>query len=292
MPSKKLIYSINDFCNTNTLGYFKIASFDAEACTINEFSENHRHEHYEIIWLKKGIGSHMIDGQNYPYNGSVIFLLSPGQIHKLNQEEKAEGFVIKFLPDVFTYQSELQEYIQDTLLFDSIEASPVINMTSAQYKIFEELFYQINVEFNTSGLGQRQILSSFLKILITNIIRLKQQQILLEHKTEPNYEIFRKYKILVEKEYKKIHSVNQYANLLNTTTRQLNEICKKFVNKTAGQIITERIILEAKRCLYHQSLSVKEIAYELGFEDPAYFTRFFKNNTGVSPLQYKEESKN
>ena len=282
------VNNINAFCQENTIEYFKVSGFNVESCTINEFQENHRHSHYEIIWLKKGKGIHHIDGQKFNYNGSVLFLLSPGQVHKIEQEEKGEGFVIKFLPELFKNQKEVEEYLIDSLLFDAIDAFPVINLTASQYKVFEDLFYQITVEFNTSEIGQQQILSSFLKILITNINRLKHLQEVYSFTPEFGYDIFRKYKINIEKNYKTIHSVNEYALSLNTTARTLNGLAKKFSNKTAGQIIADRILLEAKRYLHHNTLSIKEIAFELGYEDPAYFTRFFKNNLGVSPQQYKD----
>lgn len=282
------INSLNEFCFENSIGYFKVSSFNIESCTINEFLENHRHEHFEIIWIKKGKGIHNIDGQKYPYNGSVIFLLSPGQVHKIEQEEKAEGFVIKFLPELFTNQKEVEEFLIDNLLFDSIEAYPLLNLTAAQYKVFEDLFYQITVEFNTSEIGQQHVLSSFLKILLTNISRLKQQVVAYNRIQENGYELFRNYKILIEKNYTKLHNVNEYANILFTTSRNLNLVSKKFSNKTAGQLIAERLILEAKRNLHHNAHSIKEIAFQLGFEDPAYFTRFFKKNIGKSPQLYKD----
>ena len=282
------VNSLNQFCKENTIDYFKVSSFDIESCTINEFQENHRHNHYEIIWLKKGKGIHFIDGQKFDYSGSVLFLLSPGQVHKIEQEEKGEGFVIKFLPELFQNQKEIDEYLVDNLLFDAIDAFPVIPLTASQYKVFEDLFYQITVEFNTSEIGQQQILSSFLKILITNTTRLKHLQNTYNFTPDIGFELFRKYKIAIEKNFKSLHSVNEYAAILKTNTRHLNTIAKKYSNKTAGQIISDRIILEAKRYLYHNTLSIKEIAFELGYDDPAYFTRFFKNNLGISPQQYKD----
>ena len=282
------IHTLNQFCQENAIEYFKVSNFNIESCTVNEFLENHRHAHYEIIWLKKGKGIHHIDGQSYPYQNSTVFLLAPGQVHKMEQEEKGEGFVIKFLPDIFSHQTEVNEYLMDNLLFDAIDAYPVLALTASQYKIFEELFNQITVEFNTSEVGQRQMLSSFLKILLTNVSRIKHQQQLSIHKPEPGYELFKSYKVSIETHFKTLHSVAEYAELVKSNPRQLNTLTKKFSNKTAGQLITDRIILEAKRHLYHNTLSIKEIAFELGFEDPAYFTRIFKNNSGLSPQQYKE----
>src|SRR5687768_3946414 len=91
------VFQLGDHCEPEHINNFEMAPFSEEVCTAAEFLEHHRHEYYEIIWLKKGKGTHFIDSKLYAYNGSVLFLLSPGQIHKLHQLEKAEGYIIKFL---------------------------------------------------------------------------------------------------------------------------------------------------------------------------------------------------
>jgi AraC-like DNA-binding protein len=84
-----------------------------------------------------------------------------------------------------------------------------------------------------------------------------------------------------------MHNVKDYAIQLNTQARTLNTLARKYGNKSALEIIQDRIVLEAKRKLYHSSASIKELGYELGFEDPAYFTRFFKKNVGTAPRHFK-----
>lgn len=282
------IYKITQYCAEAIPPYFKITSFDVEACTASEFLEHHRHEYYEIVWLKKGQGIHHIDTESYPYTGSVLFLLSPGQVHRLEQKEKAEGYVIKFLPGIFQQQKEATDFLIDRGLFDNIIAHPVIKLTATQYPVFDDLFTKLSIEYNTEEPGRDEILSSYIKILLTHIQRLKQQQQnQANHIPEPGYELFRKYKIAVEKNFRSVHAVQQYADMLITQARTLNAVSRKHAGRSAGQLITDRILLEAKRHLHYGSLSMKEISFDLGFDDPAYFTRLFKKHVGTAPYQYK-----
>lgn len=92
----------------------------------------------------------------------------------------------------------------------------------------------------------------------------------------------------IEKDFKSKHSAGDYANALNISTKALGKITKTHLNKTITALISERIVIEAKRELYLTNKSVKEIAYELGYDDEYYFSRFFKNNTDVSPQFYRE----
>ena len=122
---------------------------------------------------------------------------------------------------------------------------------------------------------------AYLKILITHINRLKKNNHSLEAiNADGNLNLFQQYKILVEKNFRKQHGVQFYADQLHVQARTLNGVAKKYADKTAGEIISERLLLEAKRALYYNINSIKEIGYDLGFDDPAYFTGSSKNNQG------------
>lgn len=282
------VYNIDDQCDSKMVGHFKIASFNEESCTASEFEENHRHKYYEIVWLRKGSGIHIIDMVDYPYSGSVLFLLSPGQVHKIQADERAEGFIIKFLPELFSDEKDFDEYVFKSGLFDTIEASPLIRSTATSHSFFEDLYAKMNSEFNTNELDMGKMVLAYLKVLILHISRLKRQQHSLELlQTDHRYKLFQNFKQLVEKYYIEQHMIAFYSDNLGIQSRLLNDLTKKFAGKKASDILSERLILQAKRELYHNTMTVKEIAYYLGFEDPAYFTRFFKKNAGVSPLEYK-----
>lgn len=287
------IHRLTQHCTDEIPAYFKVSSFDAAACTVAEFQENHRHEHYEIVWLKQGQGIHYIDGVAYPYLGSVVFLLSPGQVHRIAQEEKAEGFVLKFLPDIFYNAGDVEKFLLHSSLFDNIERQPLLKTTSTLSPVLEELFTRLAREMNSDEAGRDDILRSYLQILLVHLLRLKQQQSqLLQVSRDLAFDLFQNYKIAIEKHYRHLHQVQDYAQILNTQARSLNKVVRKYAARSAGQLIDERILLEARRYLHHGTLSIKEIAFELGFEDPAYFNRFFKKNMGVAPQQFKFQEQN
>lgn len=289
MKAKKIpVFNIQQHCIDKDVKNFKVASFGELICTANEFEEAHRHEFYEIIWLKSGSGIHQIDMIDHSYSGSVLFFLSPGQMHKIEQHKKSQGYLLKFVPAVFKHENDFMDYIIDTCLFDSVKSCPVIQIPAQINDVLEELFYRFSEEFNQPRPDSDIILSSYLKILTTHIKRIKNTYLpKADTVNDLQYTLFRKFLIEVEHHYKDRHSVQDYAKLLNTQARTLNTAARKYSDKSALEMIQDRIILEARRRLYHNDQTVKELCYHLGFEDPAYFTRFFKKHTGIAPQHFK-----
>jgi AraC-like DNA-binding protein len=266
---------------------FKVAAFSGLNPVEDILEEDHANEYFEIIWLKNGTGVHRIDLSDHPFNGSVIFFIAPGQMRKITNHKNLQGYVLKFLPSVFRQERDFMDYVFETCLLDTERTCPVISIPEQMNDVFQELFSRFTEEFNRQELGADLILSSYLKILTTHIRRIKNNN-REAYINKPQYDLFRKFKVLIEHHYKTKHSVQEYATLLKTQPRSLNAAARKHGNKSALGIIQERIILEAKRRLTNDHKSVKELCYELGFEDPAYFTRFFKRIVGISPQHFKE----
>ena len=282
------VFSIQQHCDNKEINNFKVASFNDVTCAAAEFEEDHRHEYFEIIWLKNGTGIHQIDMIDHSYKNSVLFFLAPGQVHKLIQHKKSQGYILKFLPSVFKQEKDFMDYVFDTCLLDTDRSCPIISIPKQMNDVIEELFFRFTEEFNKQQPYADTILSSYLKILTTQIRRIKDTYLSKEvYMNKPQYDLFREFKIAVERNYKTKHTVQEYATHLHTQARTLNTVARKYSNKSALEIIQDRIILEAKRRLYHDSKSIKELCYELGFEDPSYFTRFFKKSVGTSPQYFK-----
>ena len=141
------------------------------------------------------------------------------------------------------------------------------------------------------ALAQHELLVSYLKILLITAARLKTQQQsqvqeILTNSKEPF--ILQNLKDAIEANFRTKHSPSDYADMLYISPKALAKITKAYFNKTLSNLINERIIIEAKRELYLTNKTVKEIAYELGYEDEFYFSRFFKINADVSPQLYRE----
>lgn len=145
-------------------------------------------------------------------------------------------------------------------------------------------------EFETSGSTQSEMLKMLLKRLIIIGTRLAKDQYVKEQPVESDkFDIVRKYNLLVDRNFKTHHQVQFYANELSKSPKTLSNLFARYHHKLPLQIIHDRIIDEAKRLFFYTDKSAKEIAYELGFEDAAHFSRFFKNVTGQNISEYKKE---
>jgi len=157
----------------------------------------------------------------------------------------------------------------------------------SQYKLKVMLDVFIE-ELNTQDSIQNDMLIMLLKRLIIIITRLARNSYIPNTKLhDQRLDVFRKFNLLVEKHFHHEHTVAYYAGLLNKSPKTLSNIFALYNNKSPQQIIRERIIIEARRLLCYTSKSVKQITYELGFEDPAYFANFFKKYTALSPVEFR-----
>jgi len=157
--------------------------------------------------------------------------------------------------------------------------------------VFKMVLEQMKTEMQNPALAQYELLMSYLKIFLITAVRLKTEQqpgdhqVLLARK-EPF--ILQNLKDAIESHFKQKHSASDYADMLNISPKALAKMAKNHFNRTLTDMIAERIIIEAKRELYLTNKPVKEIAFELGYDDEYYFSRFFKNNADVSPQLYRD----
>ena len=159
----------------------------------------------------------------------------------------------------------------------------------AQYrlKLLLDIFTE---ELNTKDHIQSDMLLMLLKRLIIIVTKLATSKYVPDPKLrDQKLDVFRKFNILVETNFRTDHSVNYYAERLNKSPKTLSNIFALYNDKTPVQVIHERILVEAKRLLFYTDKSVKQITYELGFTDPAYFSNFFKKHTSQSPLQFRND---
>lgn len=286
----KLATSNKDAYDLSGPNNFRIDTFSPLHCALDVLGEGSRQTCFAIIWLKDGDGTHDLDFKRHYYDGSVMFVLAPGQIHKLNQFSESEGYVVRFSPAVFQHEQDFMSHVLDTCLFDSNTSCPIIQVDENSKTVFDNLFSQLHEEFMIQDVNAGDIICSYLKILISQINRIKRKKSSDQLPiNDAGYKLFRALKIAIERNYKEQHSVQFYADLLQVQPRALNAVARKYSERSTGEIIQERLLLEAQRILYHEDKRVKEICYELGFDDPAYFTRFFKKHTGLAPQFYKDQ---
>ena len=265
---------------------FKLFSFQDNSY----FDHLQRNNYYSLIWVKEGIGKLKTNFSEYNFEKNSLFSFAPYQPFMLSSTS-VKGVAIYFHSDFFCIHKHQTEVTCNGVLFNNIYQKPFFRVDEKLEDMLDNVIGQIKTEIQRPGLAQYELLISFMKIFLISASRAKAQQQpesipLSTTRKEPF--ILQNLKEAIEKDFRSKHTPQDYAILLNISSNALARIAKTHFNKTLTNLITERIIIEAKRELYLTNKSVKEVAYELGYDDEYYFSRFFKKNVNISPQAYRE----
>jgi len=255
------------------------------------FDHLQRNNYFSVIWIKEGLGKLKSDFSEYDFEKDNLLAFTPYQPFMLFTQQPINGIAIQFHPDFFCIHKHHKEVSCSGILFDNIYHPPYVKIDGASAATFDMVVNQVKAEMQNKGMAQFEILVSYLKIFLITASRLKSdQQALNRDRDKVNREPFvlQSLQDAIEVHYKTKHSASEYADMLNISAKALARITKNHFNKTISNLIAERIIIEAKRELYLTNKPVKEIAWELGYEDEYYFSRFFKTNADVSPQMYRD----
>ncbi len=266
---------------------FKIYHLEKE----NPFDHIQRLNYYSLIWIQKGNGTLKADFSEYDFNENMLLSFSPYQPFMLCAKTEISGVVIHFHPDFFCIHKHHNEVACNGVLFNNIYNPPMVKVEEKATDNFKLIIEQIKDELKKPAIAQYELLVSYLKIFLITASRLKaEQQTEIQKETNNKEEpfILQNLKNYIETYYKTKHSASEYANMLAITPKALTRLTRIHFNKTLTDLISERIIIEAKRELYLTNKTIKEIAYELGYNDEYYFSRFFKKNADISPQLYRE----
>lgn len=233
----------------------------------------HLHGFYEIIWFQKGSGTHYVDFNQYAIAPGTIIFISPGQIHSFDTKHDQEGYVLKICAE----------------LFDDFVSLSCVTVQDKDSAALEMLVAAMQEELKKEdSLGHREALHALVKLFVIMVRRSYAGM----NPSAPNphkvsYKAFLNFRKLIEENYCRLHTVKDYASLLNVSSKTLTLYVNECSKYSPLELINNRIILEAKRLLRYSVLSVKEIAFRLGFEDPSYFAKFFKRLVKQSPADYR-----
>ncbi len=250
--------------------------------TLNEydFSEPHRHNYFEFFCFLNGGGNHVIDFKTIPIRPNSIHIVAPGQVHQVNRALDSNGYVYLFELDALNGPSEIMDFLFDHVCYSVDEIDPAYKLSEEYAGILKMLTDTIwSAQANKSKLSQLQIQNAIQSLSIKCMDLLGA----IREKPKSEYAEFRK---LLFNEYRNLKKVSQYAEQLNITEKSLNAIVKAQTGQSTSQVIYNQIILEAKRLL-RTGMSTKEIAYDLNFDDPAHFSKFFKTKTCYSPTEFR-----
>ncbi len=258
-----------------------------QACVVNKPEQV---DSYRIYWIKRGKGRYRIDFNSYDFDGEVLFFLSPGQVFSIDAEKINEAYQISFNRDFYCIQTHDKEVSCNGVLFNNIYETPFVKPNDIESEKLNTILGDLLEEVQQNDTAQYDMLQAYLKQFIIRSVRIKKDRDVLKEAEETK--VYKDFSTLVDLNFRKEHSVSYYAERLGLSPKSLSKHFQKIGVQTPSDFIKGRIILETKRKLLYTDDSVKQIAYDLGFNDPAYFTRFFTKATEKSPLQFKISLKN
>lgn len=249
----------------------------------------HRHNYYTVIWPITATGKHVIDFKEYPILPHHLFFVSPGQVHQIITDPNPTGYVILFTSEFLEKSSIRPDFIANLKLFQQSDETPPLPLTNKMIDTLKPFAEQMVAAFHSQNDMFLETIGAYLKLFLIECNEscsfspgTNTQSI------EVGKTIVKNFKAIVEKHYGEWHQVKNYAEELNVTPNYLNEVIKSAINVSAKDFIQNRLILEAKRMVIFTGKSGKQIGFELGFDDPSHFSKFFKSNTGQSLQDFRE----
>jgi AraC family transcriptional activator of pobA len=247
----------------------------------------HRHDFYHIVWVTHGDGNHIIDSVSYMVKSNVIFFLAPRQIHDLDLPKDTTGYTINFSPEFFFLDPANRNLSNRSVFYGANEPVQALYLTDEQAHSLENIIKEIENEYHSEFANRYEIIRAYLYIFLTHAERYacKAKKALI---SPHSFALTQKFKALLETEHVSIGSVQRYAKKLHITQQHLSEATKIATGLSATQLMHQHLVLEAKRMLGHSNSNVTWIATQLGFDDPGYFSRFFKKHVGQTPREFQK----
>jgi len=249
-------------------------------------SKLHKVQFYVLILVTDGKGKHTIDFKEYEYSQGSVLTIRKDQVHNFHKSQ-AKGYIFLFTEEYVLSYLEHQSAEKIVGLFNELLYNQHSQLSVKDFQSILMLVQQILEELNlpadnyTSG-----IIRNFLQIFINKIHRTRNltSQIKINHKYTSQFMQFQSF---VEKECHEHRAVQYYADKLHITTRTLNNITHDVINKSAKKFIDDIAVLQIKRLLINTRITIKEIAYRSGFEEPTNLFKYFKRFTGQTPESFR-----
>jgi len=247
----------------------------------------HSHDFYLCVLFLAGYGVHEIDFKTYPISPGSIFFLKPGQTHFWNFETRPEGFIF-FHSQSFYELYFLGHGLSFFPFYCSLQNPPLLKAPPEIINSLAKKFEETALEFTGNGMLREMKILNLINGIYIELTRCYTSHTDLDKSFSPGYSaLLTRLEALIEKHFREEKLPQFYANRLNITTKHLNRVVKTTINKTTSELISERVVLEAKRMMVHSPVDLSEVAYALEFSDYAYFSKFFKAKTGSTPSAFQ-----
>jgi AraC family transcriptional activator of pobA len=252
-------------------------------CKPAQFSE------YTVYFIPQGQGTFHADFGAFPFVGPVLLFSTPLQVIYIDDCRINKSNIIQFHSDFYCIEYHREEVACNGLLFNNIYLDPVVILTEREAGIFDLLLGQINDEFMQPAPSDI-VLRAFLQLFLAKASTIKMSAISSNEDKPEKDDLMERFRQLLNEHFLDLHKPSDYASLLAISPDTLTRRCSKYFHKSPSQLIQERLILEAKKQLHLTRQSIKEIAYNLKFQDEFYFSRVFKKFTKVSPQTFRDKT--
>jgi AraC-like DNA-binding protein len=229
----------------------------------------------------------VIDSVKYEVRPGTLFFMSPGQVHDFALSDDTVGFTINFSAEFFALQLQNKNALHEIPVYALEQRIQALYLDEAQADDMRATFEAIHDEYHREQFGAQDMIRSYLYILLVKASRLADPGSAADA-SRRSHLLSRRFKALLEEHVTTVQSAGDYAQRLQVTERALNEATRRALGQTAAQLIRDRLVLEAKRLLAHSEVSITAVATQLAFDDPAYFSRWFKKHAGRTPLEFRQ----
>jgi len=280
------VYEIQNFNYNVANSELYVNSFTNHLKQHSFIEKPHRHNFYLLVLFTHGSGIHEIDFHRYNVQKGSLFLLQPGQMHYWELASDVEGYIVFYSSELYNLYFANKQ-IEAYSFFQSDEFQPEISLDATE---FQEMNWYFSKMLEESQISQSKSVDKILNLLDTINIGISRKFTTEDkHGSQLyNYKI-KEFKQLLEQHFIAQRSPSFYASQMNISLKHLNRICKIILNKTATEIITHRVVLEAKRLLINPNKSISQIADDLQFINYSYFAKLFKKQTGISPSDFRNK---
>lgn len=252
----------------------------------NDFIENsHSHNFYLLVLFTKGSGFHTIDFNTYEIQPNSLFVLKPGQVHSWQLSEDIDGFIAFYSQEIYNVYFGSKQ-IDEYSFYRDLKNSPEMILNEFQTKEISNYFNLLLEENNKNEFKKLDKLLNLLDIIHIELARIYES--LQDHNLHPYNLKIKELEQLVNQYFKTEKLPSFYADKMNMSLKHLNRICKNVLDITLTEFIYSKIILESKRLLSANVMTIGEVANELGFENYSYFTKVFKKYTNLTPQGFKK----
>lgn len=247
----------------------------------------HRHDFYATILFTGGSGVHEIDFHTYEVSAGSLFFMSPGQVHSWELSDDIEGYIF-FCSQDFYEMHYVNQKLRNFPFFRSVNFPRKLQLDTSELNSTVALMTALQKEYQSQEIMKDGMMLSLMSQIFIQSARLfsRDSNHFAASASLSYFKHYQEFERLVEAHFTKEKSIAFYAALLNISPKHLNRITQTVVQKTVTEIITERIVLEAKRMLMYLDESLVDIAFRLGYEEYSYFVRVFRKTSGMTPTQF------